>query len=49
MTGKGPAVDRLVAKKVLVTYVKEAVDLDLSPVVTMASTFVTMTMLHAPH
>ena len=48
MTWKGPAVDKLVAKEVLVTCVKAAVELDLSPVVTTASTLVTMTMLHAP-
>ena len=51
MTGKGPAVDHLVAKEVLVTYVKAAEDLDLSPVftVTMASTLVTNMMLQATH
>ena len=48
MTWKGPAVDKIVAKEVLVTYIKAAVDFDLSPVVTTASTLVTMTMLHAP-
>ena len=48
MTWKGFAVDELAAKEVLVTYVKAAVDLDLSPVVTTAYTLVTMTMLHAP-
>ena len=31
MTWKGPVVEKLVAKKVLVTYVKAAEDLDLSP------------------
>ena len=41
MTWKGPAVDKLVAQKVLVTYVKAAEDLDLSPVFTAASALVT--------
>ena len=48
MAGKGFAVDKLAAKEVLVTYVKAAVDLDLSPVVTTASTSVAIPMLHAP-
>ena len=38
MASKGFAVDKLAAKEVLVTYVKAAVDLDLSPVVATAST-----------
>ena len=45
MTWKGPAVDKVVAKKVLVTCVKAAVDLDLSPVITTASTSIGMQML----
>ena len=52
-TWKGPAVDKLFAKEVLVTHVKAAKDLDLSPVVTTASTVSTsvtntmaVTMLH---
>ena len=48
MTWKGFAVDKLVAKEVLVTYVKAAEDLDL-PVLATASTLWTCTMLHAPH
>ena len=48
MTWKGPAVDKLVAQKVLVTYVKAAEDWDI-PVLTTASTFGTCTMLHAPN
>ena len=46
MTWRGFAVDKLVAKEVLVTYVKVAEDLDLSPVVTTASTLVTNLILH---
>ena len=38
MASKGFAGDKLAAKEVLVTYVKAAVDLDLSPVVATAST-----------
>ena len=49
MTWKEPAVDKLVAQKVLVTYVKAAEDLDLSPVLTAASALVTSARLHAPH
>ena len=48
MAGNGFAVDKLAAKEVLVTYVKAAVDLDLSPVVATASTSVAMPMLHSP-
>ena len=48
MAGKGFAVDKLAAKEVRVTYVKAAVDLDLSPFVTTASTSVAIPMLHAP-
>ena len=49
MTWKGPAVDKLVAQKVLMTDVKAAEDLDLAPVFTAASAFVTGAMLNAPH
>lgn len=49
MTWKGPAVDKLAAKEVLVTYVKAVEDLDLSSVLASASTLVTRAMLHAPH
>ena len=42
------AIDKLAAKEVLVTWVKAALDLDLSPVFTMASSSVAMPMLHAP-
>ena len=52
MTWKGPAVDKLVAKEVLVAYVKAAEDLDdLSSVFTTAFTLMTNlnTLLHAPH
>ena len=49
MTWKGPAVDELLAKEVLVTYVKAAEDLDPRPVFTTASTLVSGAMLHAPH
>ena len=48
-TWKGPAVDKVVAQKVLMTDVKAAEDLDLSPVFTSASALVTSAMLHAPH
>ena len=56
MTWKGPAVDKLVAKKVLVTCVKTAENLDLSPVFAAASTLSlplpepasTTAMLHVP-
>ena len=47
MASKGFAVDKLAAKVVLVTYVKAAEDMDL-PVLTIASTLGTTTMLHAP-
>ena len=40
MTWKGPAVHKLVAQKVLVTFVKAAEDLDLSPVFTAANPLV---------
>ena len=49
MTWKGPAVDKLVSQKVLMTDVRAAEDLDLAPVFTTASAFVTSVMLHAPH
>ena len=45
---KGPEVDKLFANKVLVTCVKAAEDLDLSPVISTVSTSVANTMLHAP-
>ena len=48
MTWKGLAVDKLLSEEILVTYVKAAEDLDLSPVLTTASTSVSYTMLHAP-
>ena len=47
MTWKGPAVDKLVAQKVHMTYVKAAEDLDLAPVFTAASALMTSAMLHA--
>ena len=49
MTWKGLAVDKLLSEEILVTYVKAAEDLDLSPVLTPASTLGTCTMLQAPH
>jgi hypothetical protein len=48
-TWKGLAVDKLLSEEILVTYVKAAEDLDLSPILTPAPTLVTWTMLHAPH
>ena len=49
MTWKGPAVDKLVSQKVLMTNVKEAEDFDLAPVFISASALVTGAMLHVPH
>ena len=45
MTWKGLAVDKLLSEEILVTYVKAAEDLDLSPVLTTASTLGTCAML----
>ena len=49
MTWKGLTVDKLISEEILVTNVKAAEDLDLSPVLTPASTLGTCTMLQAPH
>ncbi len=46
---KWPAVDKLLAKEILVPYVKAAEDLNLRPVATASTAFETYTMLHAPH
>ena len=44
-----PAVDKLLAKKVLVPDIKAAEDLDFGPVTTSAAVSVALSLLHAPH
>ena len=44
-----PAVDKLLAKKVLVPDIKAAEDLDFGPVTTTAAASVAHSLLHAPH
>ena len=44
-----PAVDKLLAKKVLVPDIKAAEDLDFGPVTTTAAALVAHSLLHAPH
>ena len=46
---EGPAVDKLLAKKVLVPNIKAAEDLNLGPITTTPPTLVTNSPLHAPH
>jgi hypothetical protein len=44
-----PAVDKLLAKEVLVPDIKAAEDLNLGPITTTPASFVACSMLHAPH
>ncbi len=46
---KRPAIDKLLAKEVLVPDVKAAEDLNLRPLPTAAAALETSTLLHAPH
>jgi hypothetical protein len=44
-----PAVDKLLAKEVLVPDIKAAEDLNLGPITTTPASLVACSMLHAPH
>ena len=44
-----PAVDKLLAKEVLVPDIKAAEDLNLGPITTTPASFVACSMLHTPH
>jgi hypothetical protein len=46
---KGPAVDKLLAKEVLVPDIKAAEDLDFWPFTTTPASLGACSMLHAPH
>jgi hypothetical protein len=49
VAAEGPAVDKLLAKKVLVPDIKAAEDLDFGPLTTTSTSFWSCSPLHAPH